>query len=73
MGHTHTALHYHIVFGTKGRVPSIQPDVQTRLYDYIAGIVRGETASPLPSAECLITFTYSRPDIRAFALRTCCG
>ena len=42
MGHTYTALHYHIVFGTKNRVPSITPDVQTRLYEYIGGIVRGE-------------------------------
>ena len=47
MGHTYTALHYHIVFGTKGRVPSIRPDVQTRLYDYIAGIVRSENGIPL--------------------------
>ena len=47
MGHTYTALHYHIVFGTKGRVPSIQPDVQTSLYDYIAGIVRRENGIPL--------------------------
>ena len=42
MGHTYTALHHHVVFGTKGRVPSIQPDIQTRLYEYIGGIVRGE-------------------------------
>ncbi|MGD2110155.1 MAG: IS200/IS605 family transposase [Phycisphaerae bacterium] len=42
MGHTYTALRYHLVFGTKGRVPSIQPEVERRLYDYIGGIVRGE-------------------------------
>ncbi len=42
MGHTYTALQYHIVFGTKGRVPSIQPNIQMRLYEYIGGIVRGE-------------------------------
>jgi REP element-mobilizing transposase RayT len=42
MGHTYTALHYHIVFGTKGRAPSISPDIQTRLYEYIGGIVRSE-------------------------------
>ncbi len=42
MGHTFTALHYHIVFSTKHRVPSITADVQARLYEYIAGIVRHE-------------------------------
>ena len=42
MGHTYTALHYHIVFSTKDRVPSIRPDIQKRLYDYIGGIVRNE-------------------------------
>jgi len=42
MGHTYTALRYHVDFGTKGRVPSIQPWVETRLYDYIGGIVRAE-------------------------------
>jgi REP element-mobilizing transposase RayT len=35
-------MHYHIVFCTKGRVPSIRPDIQARLYDYIGGIVRSE-------------------------------
>lgn len=45
MGHTYTALHYHIVFGTKDRVPSITPDIQTRLYEYIGGIVRGGNGS----------------------------
>ena len=47
MGHTYTALQYHIVFGTKGRVPSIQPNIQMRLYDYIGGIVRGENGIPI--------------------------
>ncbi len=44
MGHTYTALHYHIVFSTKNRVPHITPEIQTRLYEYIGGIVRGEDA-----------------------------
>ena len=47
MGHTYTALHYHIVFGTKGRVPSIQPEVQMRLHEYIGGIVRSENGIPI--------------------------
>ncbi len=47
MGHTYTALQYHIVFATKDRVPSIQPNIQTRLYEYIGGIVRGENGIPI--------------------------
>ena len=42
MGHTYTALHYHVVFGTKDRTPSIRPEFHTRLYEYIGGIVRSE-------------------------------
>ena len=42
MGHTYTALHYHVVFSTKNRVPSITAEVQTRLHEYIGGIVRSE-------------------------------
>ena len=45
MGHTYTALHYHIIFATKDRVPSITPELQTRLYEYIGGIVRGENGN----------------------------
>lgn len=47
MGHTYTALHYHIVFSTKSRVPSITADVQTRLHEYIGGIVRSENSIPI--------------------------
>ncbi len=40
MGHTHTALNYHLVFSTKGRAPLITPDRQPRIYAYMGGIVR---------------------------------
>jgi REP element-mobilizing transposase RayT len=33
-------LHYHIIFSTKGRNPFITPDLQTRLFEYIGGIIR---------------------------------
>ena len=29
MGHTCTALHYHIIFSTKNRVPSVMADIWT--------------------------------------------
>jgi len=42
MPSTYTSLHYHIIFSTKERRPFITPHIQTRLYDYIGGIVRHE-------------------------------
>jgi REP element-mobilizing transposase RayT len=41
MASTYTSLHYHIVFCTKGRVLSIEPDWQGRLHAYLIGTVKG--------------------------------
>lgn len=38
---TYTKLHYHIVFATKGRIPCIEQNWRSRLWDYIGGTVRG--------------------------------
>ncbi len=40
MGHTYHNLEYHIVTSTKGRTPSIRPEIRPRLDSYIGGIVR---------------------------------
>jgi REP element-mobilizing transposase RayT len=40
MAGTFTALHYHVVFSTKDRVPMIHADLQPRLYDFIGGTIR---------------------------------
>ncbi len=37
---TFNKLAYHIVFSTKYRQPIIHSKLQTRLYDYIGGIIR---------------------------------
>ena len=37
---TYLALHCHIIFGTKGRVPLIDPDWKNHLYAYMAGILQ---------------------------------
>ncbi len=42
MANTYTNLLVHVVFSTKNRLPLILPDIQTRLYQYIGGIIRGE-------------------------------
>ena len=40
MSHSYISLHYHFVFSTKHREPTLTPDLCPRLYDYIGGIVR---------------------------------
>src|SRR5215210_5919660 len=42
MATTFANLLYHLVFTTKGRVPTIRDDIQESLYEYIGGIIRGE-------------------------------
>src|SRR5689334_13776755 len=39
MPDTYTRLRYHIVFGTKHRLPLITPDVRDDLYRYLGGIL----------------------------------
>jgi putative transposase len=41
MPSTHVSLHYHLVFSTKDRVPSINTDVRDRVHAYLGGVVRG--------------------------------
>ena len=41
MASTYLSLHYHIVFSTKGRVPSIIPEWRSRLHQYLGGEVKG--------------------------------
>ena len=41
MSSTYLSLHYHLVFGTKGREPFIRPEWRARLHDYLGGTVRG--------------------------------
>ena len=40
---TFTKLIYHVVFATKCRTPLIKGELQTRLYDYLGGIIRGRS------------------------------
>ncbi|HLW66226.1 MAG TPA: IS200/IS605 family transposase [Gemmataceae bacterium] len=40
MPQSFTCLHYHLIFSTKGRVPSITPEIQSRLWEYLGGIIR---------------------------------
>lgn len=42
MPSSYTCLYYHIIFSTKDRRPLINPDLQTRLYDYMGGIITHE-------------------------------
>ena len=41
MPSTYLSLHYHLVFGTKDRVPCIDTAWRARLHDYLGGTIRG--------------------------------
>jgi putative transposase len=41
MPSTYLSLHYHIVFGTKDRVPIIDLAWRSRLHEYLGGTIRG--------------------------------
>ena len=40
MPQSFTCLHDHLIFSTKGRTPSIDSEIQARLWEYLGGIVR---------------------------------
>ena len=44
---TYSQLLYHVVFSTKGRRALIKPDLQSRIFEYLGGIIRGEGGTPL--------------------------
>jgi len=46
MPSTYLSLHYHLVFGTKDRVPSIAFEWRDRLHDYLGGTLRGLNGFP---------------------------
>ena len=47
MPNSYTSLVYHIVFGTKHRVPQITGDVAPSLYAYMAGIIKNLDGKPI--------------------------
>ena len=47
MPSTHTNLHFHIVFSTKERLPSIKDEWRNRLHAYLGGIIKNLEGVPL--------------------------
>src|SRR5205085_494493 len=47
MSHSYTNLLYHIVFSTKDRRPLLDAAIRPRLYEYLAGGIRGEGGTAL--------------------------
>ncbi|MBL8798510.1 MAG: IS200/IS605 family transposase [Planctomycetia bacterium] len=47
MAHSFSNLLYHIIFGTKHRVPCIDPELMPRLHAYLGGIVHELDGKPL--------------------------
>ena len=46
MPSTHLSLHYHVVFSTKDRQPSIAAEWRPRLHEYLGGLVRSAEGVP---------------------------
>lgn len=46
MPSTHLSLHYHVVFSTKDRTPSISSEWRERLHAYMGGVVRNVEGVP---------------------------
>jgi REP element-mobilizing transposase RayT len=44
---SYVCLHYHLVFSTKNRVLAIDPEIEPRLWEYLAGTVRGLGGTPV--------------------------
>jgi REP element-mobilizing transposase RayT len=42
MPQSFACLHYHLIFGTKGRAPLLVDDLPDRLYAYVGGILRNQ-------------------------------
>ena len=47
MPQSYTCLHYHLVFSTRGREPTITPVIRPRLWEYLGGAVRSEHGIPI--------------------------
>jgi REP element-mobilizing transposase RayT len=47
MPQSYVCLHYHLVFSTKNRVPAIVPEMETRLWEVLGGIVRDLGGTPI--------------------------
>ncbi len=47
MTHSYRLHYFHLIWSTKGRLPSITPDVQSRLYPYLGAITRNHSGKLL--------------------------
>ena len=47
MGNTYTSLYIHYIFSTKNRLPLIVPEIQDRLWPYMAGIAKKNNMTAL--------------------------
>jgi REP element-mobilizing transposase RayT len=46
MSRTYSSLHYHVVFGTKNRERLIAKGWQSRLHEYLGGVIAGKDGFP---------------------------
>jgi REP element-mobilizing transposase RayT len=58
MPQSFTCLHYHIVFSTKHREQMITTEIQSRLYDYIGGVLKVRQSVLLEAGASPTTFIF---------------
>jgi REP element-mobilizing transposase RayT len=66
MGHTYASLPVHVVFSTKGRLPTIREPYRERLRQYLTGIVRrdiGQVARVGGTENHIHLLLLLRPDV----------
>ena len=47
MPHSFASLLVHVIFSTKNRIPALSPELASRLFSYMGGIVRKRKGVPL--------------------------
>ena len=47
MANTYSALHYHLIFSTKNRIPYLKPEIEQRIWTYLGGIARHHKMIPI--------------------------
>jgi hypothetical protein len=70
MPQSFTCLHYHLIFSTKNRLPSMAPELQVRLYNYMGGILHASKSlsrcSRIIPPESKVSGTVSGTLFRAY-------
>jgi REP element-mobilizing transposase RayT len=71
MANTYTSLFYHLVFSTKNREPWLLPNLEQRIWSYLAGVARAQQITPLQIGgveDHIHALVMARPTIAVFEI-----